>query len=98
VEAIITQPKLVDMNSTSVDRVILALSDIVDHLANPSQRKLVFYSAYWLHLEKRDKEVIASLVKAEMQRLQAELDRGEDEERFQAANEASSQQNVVLSA
>ncbi|UZJ52864.1 hypothetical protein CBS101457_002184 [Exobasidium rhododendri] len=93
---IIAPPLLTNLSTTTVDRVVMALQDTNDHLTSSSRRKLLFYGAYWLHLAQTVKKDIANQVEAEMKRLQAELDRAEDEERFQAANEAVSRHAVLV--
>lgn len=89
-------PLVVEVDTAAKNKVASALCDLAVHLETFSQRKLIFYCAYWLHLESSLLEKIEQQVDTEMQRLQAELDRAEDEARFAAANEAI-QQQIVLS-
>jgi hypothetical protein len=63
-------------------------------LPPPSQKKLLFYCVYWLHLDKRQRKDIQEELATEVKRLELELQRAEDQERFQAANEAVQQQTV----
>lgn len=98
IAAIVKQPRLIEMSSPSTDNVIAALSDIQDFLSSSSKRKLLFYGAYWLHLDKSRKDEMVSEIDQEAKRMQSELERAEDEERFRAANEVLEQQGVSLSA
>lgn len=72
----------------------MALSDLKLLLSPWSQRKLLFYGAYWIRLDETDRQAIADQVTSEIARLTAELQRAEDQERFQAANDAIQQQTV----
>jgi hypothetical protein len=96
VAAIIKTRGLVDLGSSLPDKVILSLQDMNNFLTSSSRRKLLFYGAYWLHLSQKSKSDLASRVDEETKRLQAELDKAEDEERFLAVNEAVAQQGVLV--
>lgn len=95
IEAFITPPQIVEVDSSdNADTVILALSDVSSFLATPSQRKLLFYCVYWLRLGTTNRKDIQEQISSEIKRLEVELQRAEDQERFLAANEAVQQQSV----
>lgn len=72
----------------------MALSDLNFLLSAPSQRKLLFYGAYWIRLSEGDRQALVQQIASEIARLTAEIQRAEDEERFQAANHAIEQHIV----
>jgi hypothetical protein len=98
VQSLTSQPRLVDLSSPSTDKVISALADMSVFLPATIQRKVLFYGAYWLRLTTTEKQHTTMQVEEEVKRLEAEVERAEDEERFRAANEAIQQHTVHLSS
>jgi hypothetical protein len=74
--------------------VLLAFPDLSPFLPLPSQKKLLFYAVYWLRLDQTSRKELQEHVAKEISRLEVEVQHAEDQERFQAANEAVQQQIV----
>jgi hypothetical protein len=79
----------------SCNNVTLLLTDLQSFLPKHGRKKVVFYAAYWSLLTTSELDEITEAVEAEVKRLEGELERAEDEERFFAANEALQQRDKI---
>lgn len=98
---ILKRPRITSISAaesqSSADGVQNAICDLQSILTRVPQRKAVFYAAFWDRLSgsSRYNHIIDAL-EAEVERLQAEITRTEDEERWLAAHEAVQQQDHIV--
>lgn len=84
-------------DSTTADYALVALADLQSFTSSSGQRKLIFFAAYWTRLSIDARHAIAGEVNGEAKRMEVEVERAEDEERYRAANEAITHQGVLVS-
>lgn len=77
-------------------RVQSALADVHALLPKHAQRKLVFYAAVWAKRQQLEAGHVRRAFETEVARLDAEIQRSEDEERWRAAHEAVAQNDGVV--
>lgn len=100
---ILKRPRIIPVSAaesqSSAGGVQHAICDLHSILTRVPQRKAVFYAAFWDRLigSSRYNQTIDAL-EAEVERLQAEITRTEDEERWLAAHEAVQQQDHIVFA